>query len=409
MANPDEILRQDASPPDGAARRQPPTIDMEAVEVAPDGTPIAPAARYASGRPAWMAAAALGVVMVVAAGAYWSMLPPAQPDTPQQDAGREAARLEDIAGRLARLESALQSMREAAPAAPVQSVPDPAVVNRIAALERALAPLADRIAELERRVGENTTRSRGASERVDAVAGVVDEMKRSGVDQKSLAQSERSTLEGFGDRLKALEGLEAALKSKQQEFDVAARAPPLPAPDKTVRVAVIAAALRTAVERDIPFAAEFAAARALGLDDKALAPLEPYAATGVPTQNQLFRELSALVPELLRAAAPAGHDGGYLDRLQASATRMMNIRPVGEAPGDDPATVIGRIEMKMVRQDVAGAVAELDKLPAPAREIAQAWREKALARQAAVDSARRLAAASFARVAEPTAPEPSPR
>ena len=124
--------------------------------------------------------------------------------------------------------------------------------------------------------------------------------------------------------------------------------------------------------------------------------------------NELFRELSVLVPELLRVSAPAGHDGGYLDRLQASATKMMNIRPVGDVPGDDPSTVIGRIEMKMVRQDVVGAVAELDKLPAPAKELGQPWRQKALARQAAIDSARRIAAASFTKLAEPAA-QSSPR
>jgi hypothetical protein len=123
----------------------------------------------------------------------------------------------------------------------------------------------------------------------------------------------------------------------------------------------------------------------------------------------VFRELSMLVPELLRVSPPASHDGGYLDRLQANATRMMNIRPVGDGPGDDPATVIGRIDLKMVRQDIAGVVAELDKLPAPAKELAKPWRTKALARQAAVEAARRIASASFAKLGEPATPEPSLR
>ncbi len=219
----------------------------------------------------------------------------------------------------------------------------------------------------------------------------------------------KSTLAGFDDRLKALEALEAALKSKQEELDHAVSAPPAAMLDRPVRVAVVAAALRTAVERDYPFTAELAAARAIGLDDKALAALEPFAATGVPTPNALFRDLSPLVPDLLRVSAPAGQDGSYLDRLQASATKMMNIRPVGDVPGDGPETVIGRIDLKMVRQDIAGVVAELDKLPAPAKELAQPWRQKALARQAAVDAARRIAAASFAKLGESTAAEPSQR
>jgi hypothetical protein len=399
MANPEEPLRQDGGPP----RRPPPTIDMEAVEVPPPGAPAA-----SNKLPGWrlLVIGAIGVVAVIAAGAYWIYLTPTPPDVRQvdvqhPDAARDAAKLDDLTGRIARLEAA-------ASAPPAQATVDPSLANRVAALESAVRPLAERVAELERHAKENAAAARGAGERADTVAGLVDELKKGSADQNSLAERERSTLEGLTGRLKALEALESTLKSRQEEFETTARTPPAAAPDMAVRVAVIAAALRAAVERDIPFTAELAAARTLGLDEKALAALAPFAATGVPTQNELFRELSALVPELLRVSAPAGHDGGYLDRLQASATKMMNIRPVGDVPGDDPSTVIGRIEMKMVRQDVVGAVAELDKLPAPAKELAQPWRQKALARQAAIDSARRIAAASFTKLAEPAA-QSSPR
>ena len=144
-------------------------------------------------------------------------------------------------------------------------------------------PLAERVADLERRARDNAAAARGANERADTVAGLLDELKKSGADRNALAQHEQSTLAGFADRLKALEVLEAALKSKQAELDHAVSAPPIEMPDRPVRVAVVAAALRNAVERDFPFTAELAAARALGLDEKALAALEPFAATGVPT------------------------------------------------------------------------------------------------------------------------------
>ena len=131
------------------------------------------------------------------------------------------------------------------------------------------------------------------------------------------------------------------------------------------------------------------------------------AATGIPRPNELFRDLSALLPELLRASAPADHDLNYLDRLRASATRMMNIRPVQDEPGGDPTTVIGRIEFKIARQDIAGVVAELDALPAPAKELAQPWRTKALARLGAVEAARLIAITALAKLGEAAAREPS--
>ena len=50
--------------------------------------------------------------------------------------------------------------------------------------------------------------------------------------------------------------------------------------------------------------------------------------------------------------------------------------------------MIGRIDRDMARRDLAGVLAELDKLPAPAQAIAEPWRKKALARQAATAALR---------------------
>jgi hypothetical protein len=44
---------------------------------------------------------------------------------------------------------------------------------------------------------------------------------------------------------------------------------------------------------------------------------------------------------------------------------------------------------------------ELDKLPAPAQAIAEPWRKKALARQAATAATAQLVAASFGRLGAP--------
>jgi hypothetical protein len=404
MADPEEPLRQDGGPPDGRSRRPPPTIDVKAVAMPPGG-----ALGAAAGDTAWKdwamrsaVAVSIFVIVAIGAGIFWVYGTPGRLQSQEHDSiVSETAKLDDILGRLAKLESALG-------AAPVEVSADPAVASRVAALESAVAPLAERVAALERAVHENAAAVRGAVERANAAAGLVEDSNKSSANRNSLVQHDQSALDGLTNRLNVLEGLQAALKSRQEEFESSVNAPPAAAPDKAVRVAVIAAALRTAVERDYPFTAELAVARALGLDEKALAMLEPFAITGVPTQTELFRDLSALVPDLLKASMPAGHDG-YLDRLQANATKMMNIHPVGDVQGDEPGTVIGRIELKMVRQDVAGVMAELDRLPAAAKELAQPWRKRALARQAAVQSARRIAAASFAKLGDPPESEPLPR
>ncbi len=416
MANSEDNVRQEGGPPDGRPRRPPPIIDVKAVEVSPDGPGAAASGPSPGAGPTsttWSAKRILGllpsvkiavigsvcVIAVVAAGVLWIYLTLDGVGGAQRNAAvHEAAKSDDMIERVPKLETVLKEP-------PAQASPDTDLANQVAALEAMLTPLADRIAELERAVRDSAATARMAGEQADKVAGLFDEVKKSGAEQNSLQQHERSTLESLADRLKMLESAQTALHQKQEELDRAANAT-AGAPGKTVRAAIVAATLRGAVERDEPFTVELAAARSLGLDERALASLEPFATAGVPTRNELLRGLSVLLPKL-RVSVPVSRDLGYLDRLQASAVKMLNIHPVGDEPGDDPATVIGRIEFKMAQQDIGGVVAELDKLPAPARELAQPWRTKALARQGAIESARLIATASSAKLGEPPIRGPS--
>ena len=419
MAESDDGTRREGVPPDARPRRQPPIIDVQAVEVSPDG----PRATTADSGPRASPSGArrslrriltflpsvrfaiigsLCVVAAIIAGALWIYLTVSGSDGPQRNAASpEAAVPNEVVARIAKPEAAL--------GAPPAQAGD--LASRIAALDAILVPLGDRIAALERAVRDAAAAARAAGERADKAAGLfaVPPPPRAGAgmqgnDEQNRAQpNDRAALEALASRVAALESRQTALQQKQEGLDRLATTP-----DKAIRVATVALALRSAVERNGPFTAEFAAARSLGLDERALASLAPFAATGLPTRNELFRSLSTLMPELRRLSVPSAQDLRYLDRLQASAVRMLNIRPVRDEPGDDPATVMSRIEFKMPQQDIEAMVAELDKLPTPARELAQGWRTKALARQEALESARLIAAAALAKLGEPALRGPSP-
>jgi hypothetical protein len=274
-----------------------------------------------------------------------------------------------------------------------------ALEDRLAAMDTALTAINERVGAVDRAVRESVAAARAASERADKVARQIDEAKKSGDEQEATQQLDRGALEDLASRIKTLESRQMTIRQIQERLDRLAST--VGSPDKAVRIAVAAAALRNAVERDRPFAAELAAAKTLGFDEGALAALEPFAATGLPRRNDLFRDLSALLPELRRLSAPPGQDLGYLDRLQASASRMLNIRPVKEETGDDPPTVLSRIELRMVHQDIDAIIAELDKLPAQAKELAQPWRTRTLARRDAVEAVRLVATASLVKLGEP--------
>jgi hypothetical protein len=264
--------------------------------------------------------------------------------------------VEDIAARLARIESA-----QAQPRAPAT---DPVVLGRLSATENAVKSLADNGAGLSRRAdGIETALSR----RGDAIEAALRETQ------------------GRLDRLTA----------SLADLETTARAAAAGS-DRAGRLAVAAAALRDAVERGEPFVAELAVARPLTSDAAALNPIEPFAATGVPGSAALARELTALLQPMLRAAGEPPRDGGFVERLQANAEKLVRIRPIDEASGDDRTAILARIGQRAARADVPGALAEIAKLPPDMRTPLAAWTAKAEARGKAIDTSRRFAAEAVA-------------
>ncbi len=256
-------------------------------------------------------------------------------------------KLDDITARLGKLEAAA-----ATPRAPIT---DPVVLGRLTASENAAKSQADNVAALSRRADAADATIRDTNANIAKLSASLDDV--------------RSTAR------------QAAAGS-----------------DRASRLAVAASALRGAAERGDPFAGELAIVKPLVSDANAIAQLEPFAASGVPSNAALGQELAALVRPMLRAndeTAAAG--SGFLDRLQANAEKLVRVRPVGEeAQGGDRSAILSRVEQRAAQGNVAGARAELDKLPTDARAPLQAWIAKAAARDKALEASRKLSADAVA-------------
>ncbi|HVX91873.1 MAG TPA: hypothetical protein VG985_01485 [Xanthobacteraceae bacterium] len=260
--------------------------------------------------------------------------------------------LAELSARLDRTEAALARRPPAAA--------DPALASRLSGTETTLKSLADAVSSL--------------TQRTDDLAGSV----------RAASQS--------GDT-GALAGQTAALETtvKKLAEDTQKQSANLSSGLGALRRALLAEWLRSAVERGEPFAAELAAVRQTMPDAQGLAPLARFADTGVPSAAALGQELEALVAAMRRPSASGAPEGGLLDRLQASAERLVRIQRVGEAQGDDPSALLGRVQFKAAHADIAGALADLSRLSPAARAPAEDWIRKAEARNAAVDAARRIA------------------
>jgi hypothetical protein len=431
----------DMSEAASAAAAEPPQPPPHQADAHPEAAAPRPRSNAALGFGAALVGALVGAGVVAAAGIYFSPeIFKANEDVSgrvatletqqRNDAARlvaatgDRARIDDLAARLTKVESTPKQ----APVPPL----DTSLGDRMATLESAIRPLAGRLDELEGQVRDNAAAIRrlgeagkteksgedtapvaearseidGLSSRLAVLESAVAALKAAQPDPAQSAQ-ERAAIEALSTRVAVVESLATTLKSAQQvaeksvqeRADKSAAAAALAA-ERPLRIAMLAAAIRRSVDRSYPFTTELAVARSLGLDPEALAALQPFAEAGVPPANQMLRELSALMPEVGRVAAPESREGGYLERLQAGAERLVRIRPVGAVPSDSPGSPAGQVEVDIARQNIAAAIADLDKLPPAARDLTQAWRQKAVAHVAAVEAARKLADNAFISLGE---------
>jgi hypothetical protein len=253
---------------------------------------------------------------------------------------------------------------------------DPNVSERLSAVDNAMKSLGVALTALSKRNDEVAANADEARARAIAVEKGMTQLR------DNIQNLSRNTPAGLSPA--DVDTLQKRLAALEQATNIA------PA-DNAVRLALSAAALRDAVASGAPFLAELDEVKSLGADEKFLAPLASYATSGVPTIAILAQELRTLVPAMVKASGGQAPAGGYLERLEASAAKLVRIRPINAPTGDDAADVLARVEKEAASAAIDDALIDLGKLDAATRAPAQAWIAKTQARQAALAAARQLA------------------
>jgi len=386
----DDVLEGTGPAPEaGKVKREPPTIDLEATKVSETASaeskpsdekpaeskpaeagaeprrepgPHAEPDKAAASISPWVIAPFSGAVaasLVILVGWLlgWPAVqaPPAAPQV-------SAAAVDDLGKRVAGLES-----KTAKPAA------DPAMTARIDTLEKSLAGMRGDLASL-----------RAQS---DKLAAAVNEAKSAPRDSAA-ASAPAVDLAAINARIDQIERANRAQAAASK-----------PADDQPLRRVVAAALLDVAVRHGDPFAGALQAAKALAPDADRLKPLDPFAEKGVPNPPTLTRELLTLVPKLSPAAESPTTGSGIIDRLQAGASKLVRVERT-DAVGNDRSAVVARVTAAALRNDLAEARRELASLDAADRAPAQAWLDKAAAREAALAASRQFAEEAMAALAK---------
>jgi hypothetical protein len=358
---------QQHSPEDRSHSAEPETAEPETVE---SGV----AQRQHGWRWDWPAArqvfaggvAGAAIVAIVLFGLWLSGFVPSRY---AETTGADPAAVAALNQRVARIEATIVKLPEN----------DKAISERATAADNAMKSLGIALAALNKRSDEVAETAADAHARADASDKAVTELRN------GMQNLTRNTSAGLSPA--DLDTVQKRLAALEQ----AAKGGPA---DRPARLAVIAAALREAAARGAPFSAELNEAKSLGADEKFLTALAPFAASGMPTPASMVRELSALIPSLVKASGVQAPAGGFLERLEANAEKLVRIHPVNAPPGNEAMAVLTRLEIDVAHADINGALADLGKLDATTRAPAQDWIERARARQAALAAVDQLAAAA---------------
>src|SRR6201995_5082401 len=152
-----------------------------------------------------------------------------------------------------------------------------------------------------------------------------------------------------------------------------------------LRRVVAAALLDVAGRHGDPYAAALKAAKSLSADPDKLKALDAFAEKGVPSPPQL--------PDTPTTGT------SIVDRLQAGAAKLVRVERT-DTSGNDRGAIVARVTAAALRNDCAEARRDLAELTDADRAPAQAWLDKAAARDAALAASRQFADDAMASLAK---------
>ncbi|RIX99244.1 hypothetical protein D3218_15895 [Aureimonas flava] len=333
--------------------------------------------RGGAGFGALLGAGALGAVIALLLGAtalYGGLVPPPgqQQSVPTQQFA-QAGDLQQIRSDLDQVRGTVEQVQSAqaaggAGSGTVSTADFTQLTDRVTANERAIqsggtstgdaaaaAQAANEAATAARdTAAQAETTANAARDTANAAQSAADEA-RQGVsaaqqaaqNAQSAANEARSAIDGFGQRLAAIEDA-----------------------NRQAAVALSAAGLKSAIDRGTPFMSELESFAKASGDGDAVSSLRDFAASGVPTGSTLASRWPEVETAILDAVRPPASTDDVGTQVLSGLRSLVQVRPAGssvspDAPG--PQAAVARMDAAISDGDHAAWLAEWDKLPEAAK------------------------------------------
>lgn len=174
-------------------------------------------------------------------------------------------------------------------------------------------------------------------------------------------------------RIDAIETAIAELQDSLSELTASAQRSAPEEIERVRRVSFLPLAI-SELERRVaagdPFADPLAAVAETLTDLTVPASVAAAAETGVRPAAALRDELAAAAPSMLQALADSRGDADLGTRIMDQIAAAVALRPEGEPEGDDPLSVLARLEAALERDDAGAARVEFGALPPAMRAAA---------------------------------------
>lgn len=331
-------------------------------------TPGSPPPARGGGMSAVAAGLIGGVIALVGAGGlqYAGVLP-------APNGGGDAAAVQGLRADMERLQSELAAVQTGGDAGAAEAVGNlQSRIDQFAAdldsLRQAveaggagenagLAALDTKIADLEARIAQLGQNSAG--EPVD-LAPVNERIAALEAQLQAGSQASGDAAARVAQIEQTLSGLNATIAELARKLEAQGDQP-------KIALSIAASALKAAIDRGQPFAAELETLAAISPNLPQLDALRAHAEAGVATRDDLVAQMDEAANAMIAADRPVDENAGYLDQLWNSAASLVTVRPVGTVEGEGVPETAARMEAALKQGDLAKALAEYETLPEDAK------------------------------------------